>query len=385
MDSMEVNKAVAAVLVAGIAFFVTGLLGDNFIFDTPPAKPPIDIPIPKTTPGGGEQGPAALPPIAPLLASADVQKGKQFVDQVCAACHSFNKGGKPIVGPNLYGIVGSPHDHEAGFDYSSALQKYKGQPWTYEALNKWLDDPQTYAPGTRMTFTGIKNNQTRADVIDYLHTLSGNPEPLPKVQPNPAGQHAPAPGTAAPAGNHSAMATASGPNSAPASSPNVIGRPNNAYNPNAQEANAGTSAGGTQAPASSNTPSGPAPIDPYLAKANIKEGDTIAHQICAACHTLNKGGPTVVGPNLYGIVGNVHDHEPGFHYSPALEKFKGQPWTFAQLNKWLNDPQTYAPGTLMAYPGVKDEQQRADVIAYLNSNSDHALPLPGKTAAAAKP
>lgn len=350
MDSIEVNKAVAAVLVAGIAFFVTGLLGDNFVFDTPPAKPPIDIPIPKTTPSGGEQGPAALPPIAPLLASANVQKGEQFVNQVCAACHSFNKGGKPIVGPNLYGIVGAPHDHEAGFDYSSALQKYKGQPWTYEALNKWLDDPQTYAPGTRMTFTGIKSNQTRADVIDYLHTLSNNPEPLPKVQAAATAQKPAAPASTAPA------------------------------------AKSGTAPASTAAAQPSPSPtSGQAPIDPYLAKANAKEGDTIAHQICAACHTLNKGGPTAVGPNLYGIVGNVHDHEPGFHYSPALEKFKGQPWTFAQLSKWLDNPQAYAPGTLMAYPGVKDEQQRADVIAYLNSNSDHPLPLPGKTAAAAKP
>jgi cytochrome c len=340
MDSIEVNKTVAAVLVAGIAFFITGLLGDNFIFNTPPMKPPIDIPVPKNTPA--EQGPAAIPPIAPLLASADVQKGKQFVDQVCAACHSFNEGGKPIIGPNLYGIVGAPHDHEAGFDYSSALEKYKGKPWTYEALNKWLDDPQTYAPGTRMTFTGIKGDQLRADVIDYLHTLAAHPEPLPKVAP-----------------------TAQKAAAAPAAKP------------------APASAAAAQ-PSPSST-SGLQPIGPYLEKADTKQGDTIAHQICAACHSLNKGGPTIVGPNLYGIVGNIHDHEAGFHYSPALETFKGQPWTFAQLNKWLDDPQSYAPGTLMAFPGVKDEQQRADVIVYLNSNSDHPQPLPGKTAATAKP
>jgi len=246
MDSMDVNKAVAAVLVAGIAFFITGLLGDNFIFDKPPAKPPISIPnVEAPTEGGGAPQPAVLPPIAPLLASANIQKGQQFVDQVCSACHSFNKGGKPIVGPNLYGIVGSPHDHEAGFNYSPALEKFKGQPWTFEALNKWLDDPQTYAPGTRMTYTGVKNNQTRADVIDYLHTLSDNPEPLPKPEaPTAAAEHAPASGTA-PAGNHSAMGSASAPNGAPSSSPNVIGPPSKAYNPSAQEPNAGTSAGGS--------------------------------------------------------------------------------------------------------------------------------------------
>lgn len=258
MDSMDVNKAVAAVLVAGIAFFVTGMLGDNFIFDVPPAKPPIDIPNVQLSPGGGPPAPAVLPPIAPLLASADVQKGEQFASQVCAACHSFNKGGKPIVGPNLYGIVGSPHDHEAGFDYSSAMEKFKGQPWTYEDLNKWLDDPQTYAPGTRMTYTGIKNDQMRADVIDYLHTLADNPEPLPKPEAAPAaGAKAPAPGTAAPAGNHSAVGSASGPNSTPASSPNVVGPPSKAYNAEAQAPNAGTSAGGTGTNATPNAPAKP--------------------------------------------------------------------------------------------------------------------------------
>jgi cytochrome c len=183
MDSMDVNKAVAGVLVAGIAFFLTGLIGDNLIYETQPAKPPFTIQgVEPAAATGGAPKPAALPPIAPLLASANIAQGKQFVDTVCSACHSFNKGGKPIVGPNLYGIVGAPHDHEAGFDYSPALEKYKGQPWTYTALNHWLFNPAEYAPGTRMTFVGIPQPQLRADVIDYLHTLSDHPEPLPSPQ-----------------------------------------------------------------------------------------------------------------------------------------------------------------------------------------------------------
>jgi cytochrome c len=223
MDSMEVNKAVAAVLVAGIAFFLTGLIGDNLIFETIPEKTAISIQGTQPAAGpAGEQAPAELPPVGPLLASADAQKGQQFASQVCSACHTFNKGGKPLVGPNLYGIVGAPHDHEQGFDYSAALQKYKGQPWNYEALNKWLDNPQTYAPGTRMTYAGIKNNQTRADVIAYLHTLSDNPEPLPKaeatvpapVAPAPAAGAAPPPEAPAPAAG-----AAPPPGTAPAAKP----------------------------------------------------------------------------------------------------------------------------------------------------------------------
>ncbi len=316
MDSMDVNKGVAAVLVAGIAFFMTGLIGDNLVYDTEPAKPAISIQVSSPS-GAGEKKPG-LPAIAPLLASANIQKGEQFVNQVCAACHSFNQGGKPIIGPNLYGIVGAPHDHEAGFDYSSALEKYKGQPWTYEALNKWLDDPQTYAPGTRMTYTGVKNNQTRADVIDYLHTLAPNPEPLPKVEAAPA---------AAPSGG--------------------------APKPSAQAA-----------------------FDADLAKANVGKGKQMADQVCGVCHSLNEGGKPIVGPNLYNVVGGPHDHESGFDYSAALEKFKGQPWTFAALDKWLTDPAAYAPGTRMTFAGIKNTQERADVIAYLDTLSHHPVPLP---------
>jgi cytochrome c len=206
MDSMDVNKAVAAVLVAGIAFFLTGLIGDNLIYETEPTKAAFKIEGLPAAATSGAPKPAELPPVAPLLASANIAQGKQFVDTVCAACHSFNKGGKPIVGPNLYGIVGAPHDHEAGFDYSPALLKFKGQPWTYTALNHWIYNPAEYAPGTRMTFAGIPQAQLRADVIGYLHTLSDHPEPLPT--PAPATKAAAA--APAAAANKAAVATKPG-------------------------------------------------------------------------------------------------------------------------------------------------------------------------------
>jgi cytochrome c len=82
------------------------------------------------------------------------------------------------VGPNLYGVVGGPHAHMEGFNYSAGL-KAKSGPWTFDELNEWLHKPSSYVPGTRMAFAGISNDQQRADVIAYLRSLSPNPVPLP--------------------------------------------------------------------------------------------------------------------------------------------------------------------------------------------------------------
>ena len=82
------------------------------------------------------------------------------------------------MGPNLYGTVGTARGHTEGFSYSAAL-KGKAGNWTYDDLNAWLAKPTAYAPGTRMTFAGIKSAEQRADVIAYLRTLSKTPVPLP--------------------------------------------------------------------------------------------------------------------------------------------------------------------------------------------------------------
>jgi cytochrome c len=113
-----------------------------------------------------------------------------------------------------------------GFDYSTALKSKTG-PWTYDELNEWLTKPSAYAPGTKMGFAGISNDKTRANVIDYIHTLSHNPEPLP-TPPAPAATpvsagtpaaKAPAAGTAPTASP--AAAPAAGTTPAPAKTPDV--------------------------------------------------------------------------------------------------------------------------------------------------------------------
>ncbi len=108
------------------------------------------------------------------------------------ACHTFEKGGPNRVGPNLWNIVGSDRgEGRGGFNFSAAM-KAKGGKWTFDELNKFLANPRQYIPGTAMTFAGISKPEQRADVIDYLHTLSDNPVPLPKAAENaPAGGEQP--------------------------------------------------------------------------------------------------------------------------------------------------------------------------------------------------
>jgi len=316
MDSMEVNKAIAAVLVTGIAFFLAGTIGDNLVNERRLKQTAIKIEVPEAAPSGQPAAPQ-LTPIAALLAKADPAAGEADTKKLgCTACHTFTEGGKAGLGPNLYGVVGGPHAHMQGFEYSAALKSKTG-PWTFDELNEWLNKPSAYAPGTRMSFAGIKSDQERADVIDYLRTLSPNPEALPTP-------------TAAP----------------------------------------------PPAAAASAAPAGEPPIDTLMASADPQAGEADTKKLgCTACHTFNEGGKAGLGPNLYGVVGAPHGHMEGYNYTAGL-KGKPGPWTYDELSLWLKKPSAYAPGTRMTFVGIAKPQERADVIAYLRTLSPNPEPLP---------
>ena len=123
------------------------------------------------------------------------------------------------------------------------------------------------------------------------------------------------------------------------------------------------------------------PLPVLLAKANVDRGKNTARQ-CQACHTFEKGGPNRVGPNLWNIVGSDRgEGRGGFNFSAAM-KGKGGKWTFDELNKFLKSPRDYIPGTAMTFAGINNDQQRADVIAYLDTLSDNPVPLPKAEASA---
>ncbi|QIK78411.1 cytochrome c family protein [Sphingomonas piscis] len=125
------------------------------------------------------------------------------------------------------------------------------------------------------------------------------------------------------------------------------------------------------------------PIEFYLASADVAKGETVFKK-CAACHNADKGGPNALGPNLYGALGKPHGHVPGFAYTDALKSKPGV-WDWASMSEWLANPKKYAPGTKMTFAGLSNPEERANVIAFLNSRSDAPLPLPAAPAEGAAP
>jgi len=125
-----------------------------------------------------------------------------------------------------------------------------------------------------------------------------------------------------------------------------------------------------------------APIEARLASADVAKGEGIFKK-CVACHTVAPGGPNGIGPNLHGVVGGaIGKHAPGFAYSPALGG-KGGNWDWTNLDPWLKSPSGFAPGTKMTFAGLPSPQDRADVIAYMNTQGSNK-PLPAAPAAGAE-
>lgn len=124
----------------------------------------------------------------------------------------------------------------------------------------------------------------------------------------------------------------------------------------------------------------PVSIMGLLGSTDITRGEKLARQ-CAQCHTLSKGGANGIGPNLFGVVGGARAHATTYTYSKGLSAMKGERWSFENLSDFLKRPRDFIVGTKMSFAGMKADQDRADLIAYLNTLSDQPLPLPAPVTA----
>jgi len=116
------------------------------------------------------------------------------------------------------------------------------------------------------------------------------------------------------------------------------------------------------------------PLPALLAKADAKKGADFA-KVCQTCHNFEKGAAAKIGPPLWGVVGRPISSVPGFAYSDSLKGVGGD-WTYEALNKMISNPKSEASGTKMTFPGEKDPQKRADILAYLQTLSDSPVPFP---------
>ena len=179
MDSFEINKIVAAVLMVALLIIGIGKLS-NFIFHVEkPKTPGYAVEVEEATNVSSSTKTVVVDKIdiAALMAMGDINLGKK-VFKKCAACHSIVKGGKNNIGPALYNVVGRKTGVVADYKYSKALASFDKE-WTFEELNGYLTKPAKWIKGTKMAFAGLRKEKDRASVIKYLNQNSDNPLTLP--------------------------------------------------------------------------------------------------------------------------------------------------------------------------------------------------------------
>jgi cytochrome c2 len=431
--SLETNKALAALLTAGIIASGSGVISRILYHPSMPDENAYVIEVTEAETRDGEEATAAeAPPLPVLLAAASPEEGESEAKK-CAACHSFESGGAAKIGPPLWGVVGRDIAAVDGFAYSDALLAKEGE-WTFEELYGFVDNPKEYVPGTKMAFAGIPNPEDLADVLVYLRSLAEAPVPLPEAaaaeaqqaasaeaepaaepavtqqaasaeaEPAAAAEAQQAAGTEAePAAAAEAQQAASaeaepaaeaeaqqaaGTEAEPAEEAAAAQEGAEAESPKpeastaqppdpdelvaaveqaAPEASAPEAAPATAAPAAD------AGVGILLAHADIDAGAKAARK-CAACHSFEEGGANKIGPPLWGVIGR-DVAALDFAYSDALSEKEGA-WDYQALDAFLAEPREWAPGTKMAFVGIREPEERADVILYLRSLSNEPAPLP---------
>ncbi len=358
MDSLELNKIAAAILAAGVIAMTSGLVA-SFVVHVPEA--PEERAYVIAMPGEGDAladadaGEAAEESVMVLLASADPADGEK-VTKKCTACHSFDEGGANKVGPNLWNIVGRAVAGAEGYGYSEALTSKSDETWSYENLDAFLAKPKDWAPGTKMAYAGLKKVDDRAELIAYLRSLSNDPQPLP--EPEAAEEEPAAEMETEAAEEVAAEAESDGAEAAT----------------EVAEATAGEAATETQEAAAPATGDGSG-LGPMIAAADPAAGQKVSRK-CKACHTFDSGGKNRVGHALYGVLGREIAGAEGYSYSSAFKEKAGETWNYDNMAAFLAKPKVWAPGTKMAFAGIRKEKDIAALLAYLRQQHDSPPALP---------
>ncbi len=182
MDSFEINKIIAAVLLTALIVIGIGKFTDILFHVEKPEQSAykiegLEVATTSVSKDDAEDKVAEVVDIKALLAMGDLGHGEK-VFKKCSACHQIAADGKNMIGPNLWGVIGRTAGSISDYKYSKAMVAY-AKEWSYEEMNSYLIKPQAYIKGTKMAFAGLRKEKDRASVILYMNSKSNSPKPLP--------------------------------------------------------------------------------------------------------------------------------------------------------------------------------------------------------------
>ena len=181
MDSFEINKIIAAILLTALIIIGIGKFADIIFHVKKPQESAykvegLEVAADKTSSSSEDKVEEKIN-INELLALGDLVHGEK-VFKKCSACHMIVSDGKNMIGPNLWGVIGRTAGSVSDYKYSKAMVAY-GKEWTFEEMNAYLIKPQAYIKGTKMAFAGLRKEKDRASVILYMNSKSNSPKTLP--------------------------------------------------------------------------------------------------------------------------------------------------------------------------------------------------------------
>jgi cytochrome c len=314
MDYYRLNQIAMAVLGALLLFFGTRTIVNIAFQEHKPEVAEQKAEEKKPAEGGAN--------LATLLASANPAHGAD-VAKKCSICHNFDKGGPNMIGPDLYGVLGRKVASHEGYEYSEALKAKAAElgNWDYEKIDHMINNPGAFVPVPRWRSSpACRTPRSAPTCSSFLAHQKRQPRP-PCLRPLLEALRLPE------------------------------------QKPCLKAKKPAAAAGGAE-------------IDKLLASADPKQGEADA-ALCKVCHTFDKGGAAVVGPNRLRRDWTEDRLGRGLQlHRRSQGASKDGVWTYELLDPWLTNPQAFAPGTAMAFPGIPDAKKRANVIAFLRTKSD---------------